>query len=451
MLPFKPLVAEGRDESLELGMADTLITGLSGIKEIVVRPVSRVRKYASLDQDPLAAGREQSVDAVLDGSIQKANNRVRVTVRLIRVSDGQTLWADKFDSPLTDLFALQDWIAERVATTMVIKLTGEERALLVRHHTENTEAYQVYLKGRIFYRQQTEECIPKALECFEKAIALDPNYALAYTGKADLYSAYSSVFLSPAEAMPKARRAAEKALEIDDRLAEAHYSMARVKVWGDWDWPAGESEYKRALEIRPNDAEIRISYSSFLTHQKRFDEALTELKRVLEIEPHSPFVIDRAARIPYFARRYEQALAQSREVVALHPDLSIAHRDLGAVLTEKGMYDEAIAELQKAIGINGHDAYITLLGYTYALAGRRDEAIGLAKELEGLGKRRYVSPVNIARVYAGLGETDLVFKWLNKGYKDRSDHLLWLGVDPTFDRVRSDPRFAVFLRGIGLF
>jgi DNA-binding winged helix-turn-helix (wHTH) protein/TolB-like protein/tetratricopeptide (TPR) repeat protein len=450
VLPFKPLVLEGRDEPLEMGMADTLITSLSGIKNIVVRPVATVRKYNALDQDPLAAGKEQSVDAVLDGSIQKTSDRVRVTARLLRVSDGQTLWSDKFDLPLTDLFALQDSISEKVAMAMAVKLTGEERALLTRHHTENTDAYQLYLKGRVFYRQQTEDSVEKGIDCFERAIAIDRNYALAYTGKADVYSAYSSVFLPPAEAMPKAREAAEKALEIDDRLAEAHYSMARVKLWADWDWSGAESEYKRALELKPNDAEIRVSYSTFLTQQKRFDEALVELKRVLELDPTSPFVIDRAARVPYFARRYDEALSQSRHVVALHPKLEIAHRHLGSVLTDMGMHEEGIAELQRAVDLHRMDANLSQLGYAYALLGRRDEAMALVKEIEGLAKRRYVSPVRIARIYVGLGERGLAFKWLQKGYEDRSDHLLSLGVDPTFDAVRSDPRFVELLRRVGL-
>ena len=450
VLPFKPLVADHRDESLEMGMAETLITRLSSIKELAVRPVSAVRKYNVLEQDPVLAGTEQKVDAVLDGSIQKTDARVRVTVRLIRVRDGQTLWADKFDERLADIFALQDSISEKVAAAMALKISSEEKQLLTQHHTDNPEAYQLYLRGRIFYRQQTEDAVAKALDCFERAIALDPNYALAYTGKADLYSAYSSVFLAPALAMPKARESAHRALVMDDRLAEAHYSMARVKLWADWDWSGAESEYKRALEIKPNDAEIRVSYTALLSQQKRFDEALVELKRVLEIEPVSPFVIDRAARMPYFARRYDQALAQSRDVVAFHPNQAIAFRDLAAVLTELGMYEEAIAAAQKAVDLQRHSSYITQLGYTLARAGKKREAIELARELEELRGRRYVSPVHIARIYSGLGEKEIVFKWLHKGYEDRSDHLLWLDVDPTFDVVRTDPRFQDLLRSLGL-
>jgi DNA-binding winged helix-turn-helix (wHTH) protein/TolB-like protein/Flp pilus assembly protein TadD len=450
VLPFKPLVDDTGDESFEMGMAETLITRLSSIKEVAVRPVSAVRKYHALEQDSLAAGREQKVDAVLDGNVQKKNERVRVTVRLVKVSDGQTLWAGKFDERVADIFTLQDLISERVATAMAVKLSGEERQLLTRHHTDNPEAYLLYLKGRLYYKQWTEESVQKALECFDKAIAMDPNYALAYAGKADVYSANSSVLLHPGEAMPKAKEGAQRALEIDDHLAEAHYAMANIKQWADWDWSGAESEFKRALEIKPNATEIRLSYGSFLTVQKRFGEALVELKQAQELDPLSFAVSYRTGMLLYLMRQYEQAIAQYRETVALYSNSPEAHRGLGCVFRQQGMIEEAIAELQKAVGMNRRDGFLSELGYTYALSGRRAEAIKLVKELEGLSKRRYVSPFYVARIYAGLGEKDRMFQWLNKGYEDRSDHLLVLGVDPTFDGVRSDARFTDLLRRIGL-
>lgn len=450
VLPFKPLVADGGDESFEMGMAETLITRLSGIKEVAVRPVSAVRKYHALEQDSLAAGREQKVDAVLDGNVQKTSERVRVTVRLVKVSDGQTLWAGKFDQPVADIFALQDSISERVATAMAVKLTGEERQLLARHHTDNPEAYLLYLKGRLYHKQWTQEAVEKALDCFNKAIAIDPNYALAYAGKADVYSANASVLLHPAEAMPKAKEAAQRALEIDDHLAEAHHSMANIKQWADWDWSGAEGEFKRALEIMPNAAEIRLSYGSFLTLQKRFGEALVELKLAQEFDPLSFAVGYRTGILLYLARQYEQAIAQYRETAALYSNRSEAYRGLGCALRQQGMVQEAIAELQKAVDMNRRDSSLSELGYTYALSGRQAEAIKLVKELEGSSKHRYVSPLHIARIYAGLRENDRVFQWLHKGYEDRSDHLLILGVDPSFDDVRSDPRFTNLLHRIGL-
>jgi DNA-binding winged helix-turn-helix (wHTH) protein/TolB-like protein/Flp pilus assembly protein TadD len=450
VLPFKPLTADSRNELFEMGMSETLIARLSGIREMVVRPLSAVRRYQELEQDPIAAGRELKVDAVLDGTIQTRDERVRVTARLIKVSDGQTLWADKFDAPLADIFTLQDSISERVATAMAVNLSREERQLLTRHYTDNTEAYQLYLKGRLLYRQWTEESIQKALECFDRAIAIDSNYALAYAGQANVYSANSSVLLPPAEAMPKAREAAEKALEIDGRLAEAHYSMARVKQWADWDWSGAESEFKRALELKSGDAEMHANYSEFLIEHKRFDEALAELRQARELDPVSFWVSYTVGRLLYLARQYEQALTQSREVVALYPNSDDAHRILGCALRQKGMHGDAIAELQKAVELHRTDRNLSELGHGYALAGRKDEAKQLVKELEELSTRRYVSPVNVAKIYAGLEEKERMFEWLHKGYADRSDHLLKLGIDPAFDSVRSDPRFQDLLRRVGL-
>jgi DNA-binding winged helix-turn-helix (wHTH) protein/TolB-like protein/Tfp pilus assembly protein PilF len=450
VLPFKPLVASDRDESLEMGVAETLITRLSGMREVAVRPMSVVRKYAGLEQDPVAAGREERVDAVLDGNIQKTGERVRVTVRLVRVSDGQTIWADKFDAPLADIFALEDSISERAAAAMVVKLTGEEKRLLTRHYTDNSEAYQLYLRGRLFYRQWTEGAMQKAIECYNKAIATDPNYALAYCGKADLYSAYASVLLSPSEAMPKAREAARKALSIDDQLAEAHYAMAKVKKFADWDWVGAESDFKRAVELKPNDIEMRTNFSALLTEQMRFDEAFAEMKRAQEIDPLSYAVSLRVGVLLYQTRRNEQAIEHHREAVALYPNYAEPRAGLGYALRQKGMYKDAIAEIERAVGMERRDRMLSELGHTYALAGRKDEAIKLVKELEERAKQRYVSPVGIARIYAGLGEKDRVFEWLEKGYRDRSDHLLTLGVDPSFDGVRAEPRFTGLLRHVGL-
>lgn len=450
VLPFRPLVAEDRDELLELGMTETLITRLSGLKDVRVRSMSAVRKYDALDRDPLIAGKEQKVEAVLEGNVQKTGDRVRVTVRLLRVQDGQTLWADTFDTPLADILALQDSLSERVATVMAVKLTGEEKQLLTRRPTDNREAYELYLKGRLFHRQWTAEGLQKALLCYSQAIAIDPNYALAYAGKADVYSGNASVFLPPSEAMPKAREAARKALELDDRLPEAHRSMAFVKQFGDWDWAGAEHSFRRALELKPNDAEIHANYSGLLMSQRRFDEAMAELRQAQELDPFSLAVKYRTGLLFYFSRQYERALQHSRDVAALYPNSDEPHRSLGSVLSQKGIYKEAIAELEKAVELRRADGTISALGNTYALAGQRDQANTLVKELEEHARRRYVSPVSIARIYAGLGDRERVFKWLDKGYKDRSDHLLALGIDPTFDSVRSDPRFAVLMRRVGL-
>jgi DNA-binding winged helix-turn-helix (wHTH) protein/TolB-like protein/Flp pilus assembly protein TadD len=450
VLPFKPLVPDSRDQSLEIGMADTLIARLSSIKQIVVRPTSAVRKYIELDQDAVAAGREQGVDAVLDGSLQRSGERLRVRVRLVNVKDGQQVWADQFDEKVTDIFTVEDSISDRVAAVLAVTLTGEEREFLKKHTTENTEAYQLYAKGRLFYRQWTESSIQKALECFDRAIAIDPHYALAYAGKADVYSANGSMFMLPSEAMPKAREAAERALEIDERLAEAHYSMGLVKLYADWDLRGAEHEFKRGLELKPNDGDLLSHCGAILIIDNRVEEGLAEIERAQELDPVSVSVADATGKALYVTHHDDQALAHYREMVALYPNQFESHRGLGCVLRQKGLFDEAIAELQKAVALQRLDSCLCELGNAYALAGRRPEATQIVKELEKLSKQRYVSPVNIAKVYLGLGEKDLTFVWLEKGYQDHSDHMLRLGVDPSFDSVRSDRRFVNLLRRVGL-
>ena len=450
VLPFKPLVADYHDEALEMGMTETLITRLSTIKEIGVRSTSAVRKYNAMEQDPVMAGGEQKVDAVLDGYIQKMAGRVRVTVRLLRVSDGHTLWADKLDARLEDIFTLQDSIAERAVAAMAIKLTGEQRQLLTRHYTDNAEAYQFYLKGRLLFFQWTEESAKKSLECFDAATTLDPNYALAYTGKADVYAAYSSHLLAPAAAMLKAKEAVQKALQLDDQLAEGHRLTARIKQWADWDWVGAEREFRQSIDIEPNAAYTHICYGEFLYEQKRFDESLAEFQRAREIEPLSPSPTYNLACLFYYTRQYDKAIESFREVLTLSPNFEAAHRGLGCAFRGKGMCEEAIDELRRAIELNQLDHFVSELGYTYAFCGWRAEAMKVAKKLEDLSRQRYVSPFRIARIYVGLGEKDRVFKWLQNAYEDRSAHLLKLGVDPTFDGVRNDPRFRDLLGRIGL-
>jgi TolB-like protein len=261
VLPFKPLGTEGSDEVLGLGMADALITKLSNLRKIVVRPTSAVLKYTGPGHDPLAVGRELSVDSVLDGKIQKLGDRVRVTVQLVRVRDGLPLWAEKFDEQFTSIFAVEDSISEQVTKALVLKLTGEEKKQLSKHYTESPEAYQLYLKGRYFWNKRAAEDLEKSIKFFEQAIGKDPNYALAYAGLADAYSVLANTPLPQRDAMSKAKAAAMKALELDDTLAEAHTSLALVKMSYDWDWPGAEREFKRALELNPNYATAHHWYA----------------------------------------------------------------------------------------------------------------------------------------------------------------------------------------------
>ncbi len=452
VLPFKPLVPDRRDELLELGMADTLITKLSGIKRIIVRPTSAIRKYSALDQDPIAAGREQRVDAVLDASIQRDGERIRVTMRFLNVEDGSPLWAYKYDEQSTDLFAVQDAISERVAEALALRLTGEEKRQLSKRYTDNTEAYGFYLKGRFYWNKRTHDGLSKAIKHFRKAIAIDPNYALAYAGLADchnLQTIYSGI--PPKEAFAEGKAAAIKALELDDALAEAHNSLACVKWCFEYDSGATEVMYKRALELDPNLTPARTYYAKFLSTMGRQDEASSEIKLAQERDPVSLLVNWVSAELLHYARQHDQAIEQLLRTLDMDPNLLPAQVFLGRAYEQKGMYKEAISEFQRAVTTSSNDwRIVALLGHAYAVAGKRDKAKRILVELKKQTARNYISPFNIALIYVALAERDEAFEWLERAFDDRSLWMVFLKVDPRLDSLRSAPRFADMLRRMNL-
>jgi DNA-binding winged helix-turn-helix (wHTH) protein/TolB-like protein/tetratricopeptide (TPR) repeat protein len=451
VLPFKPLVAENRDESLELGMADTLIARLSNIREISVRPISAVRRYAGLEQDAVAAGREQRVDAVIDGQIQKSGEKIRVTVRLVRVADGVPMWTNQFDENMSDIFRVQDSISERVTGVLALKLTGEEKERLARNHTDNTEAYQLYLKGRYFWNKRTGDAIKTGIDYFSQAVEADPDYALAYAGLAEAYVLLANYSDStPQEAYSKARAATTKALKLNDRLAETHTALAYIKAGYDWDFAGAEREYQRALELNPNYPTAQNWYAEFLGLMGRSTESITGMRRALELEPLSLMINVELGDMLLFARQYDQAIEQYRKTLDLDSSFVRAHVQLGQVYGQKGQYEEAISELKKAISLNSEDNYaIQLLGYMYAISRRTSEAYKALEELKERAKRTHVLPYDIAVIYVGLGEKDRAFEWLEKSFAERDEGLLYLRVDPVLDSLRSDPRFADLLRRVG--
>jgi DNA-binding winged helix-turn-helix (wHTH) protein/TolB-like protein/Tfp pilus assembly protein PilF len=451
VLPFKPLVADIRDESLEMGMADTLIARLSNIREINVRPISAVRRYAGLEQDAVAAGREQKVDAVIDGQIQESGDKIRVTVRLVRVVDGAPLWTNQFDDSIRDIFRVQDSISERVQEVLALRLSGEEKALVAYHSTENPDAYQLYLKGRYFWNKRTGEGINKGIDFLNQAVEKDPNYALAYAGLAQSYVLLSSYSDStPEEGYSKARIAATQALRIDDRLAEAQAALAYIKGGYDWDFGGADKEYRRALELNPNDATTHHWYGEYLGLMGHPSEAIAELRRAEELEPLSLIINSQLGTLLYFAGQLDQSIEQLRNTVELDPNFVQAHVELGIAYRTKGQYEQALAEFTKALELDPDDAYTkSQLGLTYGLQGRRDEANKVLSQLMEQSRRVHLLPSNIAAVYAGLGDADRAFEWLDKGFSERDTNLIYLKVDPTWNALRGDRRFAPFLRRMG--
>ena len=452
VLPFKPLVIRSRDEALEMGMADTLINKLGGMNQIIVRPINAVRKYAELEQDALAAGREQKVDVVLDGSIQKSADKIRVTVRLIKVADGTQLWSESFDEKFTDIFGVQDRVSEKVVGLLAVKLTGQQQSQLAKRYTSDAAAYELYLKGRYHLNRLTDDGFTKGREYFQQAIDKDPQYALAYAGLADAYNRLSGFnALSPTAGFPKARAAAARALELDESLAEAHTILGSVHLFYDWDWTRAEREFKRAVDINQSYADAHQMYSYYLCAMGRFDEALSEMRRAQELDPLSLEKIAGIGEVAYYRRDYEQAIEQYRKALEMDPNSGFSHWALGRAYVEKSMYNEAIASFQKAIALSGDSPdEPASLAYAYARSGQIRDAQRVMGELQKRASQSYVSPSVVAIMYAGLDNHDQAFASLDKAFDERDSLLVFLKVEPTFDRLRSDARFTRLLQRIGL-
>lgn len=449
VLPFQPLTGGDGDEALQLGMADALITKLSNIKQIVVRPTSSILKYSNTTQDPVAAGREQLVDSLLEGKVQRSGERIRVTVQLIRVSDGKPLWADTFDETFTNIFAVQDSISQQVAQRLVAQLTGEEQRQLAKRYTDNTEAYQLYLKGRFFWNKFNEDGLNKAIDYFKQAIAIDPNYALAYTGLSVSYNVQGAVgVLPPAQTWTDARWTAEKAVALDDSLAEGHSALGGVKLLYEWDWPGADRELKRALELNPNYAEAHELSGYYYWVTGELDRAMAELRRGQELDPLSAIITLDVVQALYYQGRYDEALEMLAKARELDPDFLPPLFVPGQIYERKGMYAKAITECENAIEKYGRQpSIVATLGVAYSLSGRRREAEVIVNELETSWRRHYFSPVNIALVHTALGNKDRAFFWLAKGVDARDPQMIWIRVEPQFDSIHADPRFqALFQR-----
>jgi DNA-binding winged helix-turn-helix (wHTH) protein/TolB-like protein/Tfp pilus assembly protein PilF len=455
VLPFQSLSAEADDQYLGLGMADTLIVKLSSINQLVVRPTSAVRKYGDVNQDPLAAGREQQVDAVLEGSIYKGDGRIRVSARLLSLKDGLSLWAGSFDEKDEDIFRLQDSMINKLAGALTVTLTGEEQQSLAKPYTENIKAYQAYLRGRYFWNKRTEEGLKKAIEYFNQAIVEDPHYTLAYGGLADCYKVLGRYgWLAPEESFPKAKEAVMKALAIDNQLAEIHASLATLIIAYDYvDRVAGERAFMRAIELNPNYPTAHQWYAEYLSPMGRHQEALTKMKRAQELDPVSPIISAGLAGVLYYARDYDQAIEQSHKTLEIDPTFVKATWVLSAAYQGKSRYEESIAVLQEALKSSPDQREcLGELGYGYAMTGRIGAAQRIIKRLQELSKRRYGSAYYIALVYTGLGEKDRALSWLEKAYDERSmgGAANTLGVEPRFDGLRSDSRFNGLVHRMGL-
>jgi TolB-like protein/class 3 adenylate cyclase/Tfp pilus assembly protein PilF len=450
VLPFINMSGDAENEYFSDGMTEELISYLSQIRGLEVIARTSVMTYKGKEKKIDEIGRELKVGTVLEGSVRKAENQVRVTAQLINVEDQGHLWSQTYDRELKRVFAIQSDIAQKVAEALKVRLLAGEKQRIEKEGTENLEAHNLYLKGLYFVNRSPKEDLEKSKEYFEQAIEKDPTYAQAYARLAFSYAYLGFLYLSPKETFPKAKVAAMKAVEIDDTLAEAHTSLALIKAWYDWDWSGAEREYKRALSLNPSSALAHWRYGmDYLSSMGRYEEATAELKRAQELDPLNLALTEALGWGFYFARQYDQQIEQFRILAEMDPDYPQSHWGLGTAYLCKGRHEQAIIEFQK---LKDHMPLwaLTSLGGVYAASGKRDEAQKLLGELKEKALQEKVNPVFFAWIYIALGEKDSAFEWLQKAYEERSSVLIFLKVDPVYDNLHSDPRFKELLKKMNL-
>jgi TolB-like protein/Tfp pilus assembly protein PilF len=451
VLPFANLSRDPDNAYFAAGIQDEIITRLSKITDLNVISCTSTQRFKSSPDDIPAIAAQLGVANILEGSVQRTADAVRVNVQLIRGATDTHLWADTFDRQLTDIFGVESEIAKTIAETLRAKLSGSEQNAITARPTENTDAYQLYLRGRFFWNKRTGQNLNKAADYFNQAIAADPNYTLAYVGLADSYVLMPFYGAgTPQDCYPKAKAAAEKALQLDDTLAEAHTSRAQIFCYYDLDFVRAAREYQRAIELNPNYPTAHQWYgSSALTAMGRFDEAIAEVKRAIALDPLSLVINADLGNSYYRARRYDEAIKQLRKTVDLDPGFYYAHWNLGSALAANGDLAGAIEEYEKARSLNDDPSMLGLLGNAYAAAGKKAEAIKIHDELEAISKQRYVSDYSFAIVNLGLGYRDEALRRLQRSYQDRAgDSLRFIRVDPLLDPLRLDPRFEALAEKI---
>ena len=453
VLPLENLSRDPDQQYFAEGMTDELITDLAQIKALRVISRTSAMRYKETQKSLPEIAQELHVDAVVTGSVQRSGDRVRVSAQLIEAPTDRNLWAKSYEGDLKDVLALQSRVAQAVAREVEVKLTPQERELLAHSHTVNPEAYQLYLRGRFFWRKFSGPAIAKSIEFYQQAIEKDPTYAAAYAGLADSY-AFSSVGgggTPPVEGMSKARAAAEKALQMDDTLSEAHLSLALVKAFYDWTWAGADDEFKRAIQLNPNYAEAHHFHSHYFIAVGRIAESLEESEQALQVDPLSPDITWHLGWHYYYAHGYDKAIEQLNKGLEMDPNSVQARLLLSLSYEQEGQLPRAVEELQKVRAlVPGTSFALGFLAHIYARSGKRAEAEKILRQLEELSKQRYVPAYDMAIACAGLGDNDGVFAWLDKAYMQHDFGFSKLKLDPAFDSLHSDPRFKDVLHRIHL-
>ena len=455
VLPFQNRSAEPDTEYLSDGLAESLIYRLSQLPKLKVSPTSSVFRYKNREIDPIKVGNELGVNAVLSGRIVQRGDNLTISAELVDVRHEKLLWGEQYERKASELLQTQREMAREIVDRLRLKVSGQETAL-TKNYTESNQAYQLYMKGRFYWNKRTPEGLHKSVDFFEQAIQTDPSFALAYSGLADAYSLLGGPEaggdMPPIEALPKAKTAALKAIQLDESLAEPHVSLAHVSYFYDRDWPRAEREFKRGIELNPNYAVAHHWYAIFLSIvPQRLPEALVEIRRALELDPTSLIINAWYGRILSLAGQPDQAIQQLRKTIELDPNFILAHYRLGQAYVEKQMYSQAIDEFNKVLNLpNGKPLGLMGLSYTYALAGRRQEAEKTLNELLELSKVQYIAPGQIAIIYIALGEKDKAFERLEEANRVYDLNIMRLKVERRFDPLRSDPRFDDLVRRIGI-
>jgi TolB-like protein/Tfp pilus assembly protein PilF len=452
VLPFANRSADPNTDYLSDGITESLINNLSQISTLRVMARSTVFRYKGKDADPRKVGSDLHVRAVVSGRLLKRGSSLIIQAELMDVATGSQLWGGQYNRQAENVFLLQDDLSREISEKLRLRLTGDEKRRLTKRYTEDAEAYRLYLKGRYHWNKRNPEGLQKAVDYFQQALNRDPVYPLAYAGLADTY-AYLSFFhvVPPRQAMPKAKAAAERALEIDDHLAEAHVSLGYVSFTYDGDWSAAGKHFEQALALNPIYSGAHTFYAFYLNSLGRSEEALAVAKRALDLDPASPAVSHSLAVQLYLARRFDEAIEQAHNTLEMDANFAISYQLLGEVHVSKGLYREGLLALEKFSALSRTSAISrALVGYSHARLGERSAALRIIEELTSASEHSFIPAFLYALVYAGLEDKDQAFGWLEKAYEERFNRLAYLKQDALWDPLRSDPRFIDMLRRLGI-
>jgi TolB-like protein len=451
VLPFVSLNEEKADEYYSDGVTENLITQLTDIENLRVVSRLTVLSYKGSKKDLQQIGQELHVAALLEGGVKRSGNHLTINARLVDVNSGKILWTDVYDKDITEIFSIQNEMVQAVARQMRAGISAGEKNAISKRPTQNLEAYNQYQQGRYFYYKRSDSTLRVAIGYFNKAIELDPQYAMAYSGLADCYSALGYIsYAPPSQVIPKAEAAAVRAMELDSTISEPHTSLGYIKFYYYWDWAGAEKEFLKAIELDPRYPSAYDTYCYYLTAMERFPEARVAMDKAVQLDPLSAQISTDKGFCLYYARDYEQAYQSLKTTVALYPGYPIAHVWLARVYLEKNMFKESISEYEKTLTIiKNWSVALAGIGYNYGISGQKEEAMKMLSRLTD-SSGRYATPYGIALVYASLNDHDKAFEWLGKAYEERSNWLVWLKQDPRWKPIRNDPRYTELVLKIGL-